>query len=1163
MTEQSTSSLNTLTLNWTFGLNKDLSTGIHNLVDNTRKIIFYTSAHTGVLYDYINGKQILLQGHSNEISATSVSVDKRFIVTCDKGPSNALIIVWDTLPHFGERPVSAGPPSSSIQGGVALPIKTIFDPNDGFGIVDVEFSSDGKYFVAIGNEPDQQTLNIWDWTTESNKPITSIKIEGGPQIFVSVNPDKHTEFMTNGKNSTNFYLWDKDSNTIKQYQPVLSSKDFKNVPSAFTSSTFIPGTSLALSATADGDVVVWGDRSLNNLSVKLQKGVKAAVKYVKLHHSAINCIITYDKKFIITGGEDGTVKVYDLQFRLVHWFERIKAGPISSLSFTSTASQPHVDTINTDQLNVNDVQQIESDLSDQIPEFFVCTKHAKVIYVSRNDAQLLSNTANSTIEKDRRISRISLVENPSLPTPAVTADSGAVVRSLKTLFESQFDKVCALSSHPNKTRFVVAGYSGIIHLWDYSTKTLIATRKLEEIPHSLAKKAKIPVIPAAAESEAKDVEPKGKTKEVHTSKLRSNKIQSIAFSPCGNLIAIGTLDGTIKLINSEKLHDIDQPNTWNISAKASISNLTFSSDSTHLAASDSKFGVSLFRLMEITNRQQPPVLPVFAAPLMPIHSQYPPVVGGVDGNVEGIKKQTKINTLQWVFVGRCQAHYGAINGLLFLNNGKVEQTEEQQPEISQVNTSNPEKNKNQPTEPKDITKFLRLLSFSVDRHVVEYDVVNASITKGFQQKMSKKIEQIAYPLAVSLYPKTTSTSYPSSEDEEAFILTFNSEYKFRILNSTTMLCRRTVLGPTYGGNINSLQVVPSSTTYPKYLAFSTREKAIGVLKLPMDGNPHRAMGVIAHPGNISNLCCTFDGQYILTAGSDDSTVNMWSINPSALDAQITYGGEGMEPFLNMLENTCISSTVDSNGQETSVYKEMEDYFYYAQLRSQGEDITDQRQITEYVNIKEVPLIMQAMGYYPTQQEIENIINEIKFSEIERTGDIITKIKFNDLIKIYLNHRPVSDLSQDEVELILGHAKKLGNQGDVNDPVRRIPLNTVLTSDSILSLVQQFGETMSTEEYNDSFKSLLTEVSPYFGDLPQKFTAKEFLEDILGFLPISIPEVKPANKTRMDNGNNRSEQTSSAGSSSGGGGGFGLFSITNTSSESSRSNSAKSDVKKHV
>lgn len=52
--------VNALNLQWVMGFNKDINQGVHNLTTDSRHEIFYSAAHTGVIYDYGNKTQKLL-----------------------------------------------------------------------------------------------------------------------------------------------------------------------------------------------------------------------------------------------------------------------------------------------------------------------------------------------------------------------------------------------------------------------------------------------------------------------------------------------------------------------------------------------------------------------------------------------------------------------------------------------------------------------------------------------------------------------------------------------------------------------------------------------------------------------------------------------------------------------------------------------------------------------------------------------------------------------------------------------------------------------------------------------------------------------------------------------------------------------------------------------
>lgn len=57
------------------------------------------------------------------------------------------------------------------------------------------------------------------------------------------------------------------------------------------------------------------------------------------------------------------------------------------------------------------------------------------------------------------------------------------------------------------------------------------------------------------------------------------------------------------------------------------------------------------------------------------------------------------------------------------------------------------------------------------------------------------------------------------------------------------------------------------------------------------------MGLIAHPGEISSLSVSGDGNYLITAGGKDLTVNVWKINTQAVQvttSMITTVGIGSD-----------------------------------------------------------------------------------------------------------------------------------------------------------------------------------------------------------------------------------------------------------------------------
>lgn len=125
--------------------------------------------------------------------------------------------------------------------------------------------------------------------------------------------------------------------------------------------------------------------------------------------------------------------------------------------------------------------------------------------------------------------------------------------------------------------------------------------------------------------------------------------------------------------------------------------------------------------------------------------------------------------------------------------------------------------------------------------------------------------------------------YPNLDLKEGLILTTNDEYKMKLWNPTTENSRRTCLGQTYGGEINKLKLLNNEDRDEKYLLYSTNKKVIGLIKLPLDGNPNKTMGLIAHPDEVADICVSSDGRFVFTCGGKDLAVNVWAVDTSPIN----------------------------------------------------------------------------------------------------------------------------------------------------------------------------------------------------------------------------------------------------------------------------------------
>ena len=313
------------------------------------------------------------------------------------------------------------------------------------------------------------------------------------------------------------------------------------------------------------------------------------------------------------------------------------------------------------------------------------------------------------------------------------------------------------------------------------------------------------------------------------------------------------------------------------------------------------------------------------------------------------KESDRFSAVPWQFIGTYTAHYKTISALEFLDD--------------------PETGK------------LRLFSLALDRYLVEYDLETSTLLDGVKLIAATELEQLAHPTALAWYPQIT---------KEHFIMTANNEYKLKLYNTATKMCRKTSLGPTYAGPVTKLSVLPNvgSNGLQHYVAYGTNHRVVGLLNLPLDGNPFNNMALVAHAGEISNMTATSDGKYLLTAGGSDGAVYFWSLNTNALDALSSLGGVGLEPYLGLIEG----------GVDGEFFKELEDYFYYSQVMNDNEHKTRPRKVSDKVKIENIPTIFRALGFYPTEQGIEDIINELKFRDYVETGKYVTEVGIEELVQ---------------------------------------------------------------------------------------------------------------------------------------------------------------------
>eukprot|EP00873_Tetraselmis_striata_P037167 jgi/Tetstr1/457431/TSEL_004215.t1 len=399
---------------------------------------------------------------------------------------------------------------------------------------------------------------------------------------------------------------------------------------------------------------------------------------------------------------------------------------------------------------------------------------------------------------------------------------------------------------------------------------------------------------------------------------------------------------------------------------------------------------------------------------------------------------------RWEYIGKYRAHYSDVVGLHF---GEA---------------------------PSGAT---RLFSLGKDGRVAEFDLEASSVANGVKLAQLSPVAGVdgasAVPTAMAFAPPLP---YHVAGATNTMLLVADDQYKLSMFDADFKATNATYLGPTYAGPITSMAMFRSVASKEHNMAYATEDRIVGLVSMPLDGNPEKSMGLIAHPGPIAAMAISYDGRKMITAGPD-GVMNMWGINTTSLDLAVTSAAVGAESKWAKLLLA---------GEGEAAFQEIQDYYYYAQIRSQGEDTTAPREIDGKIPVEALPDVLRALGYYPSKMEISSMLADINAKAAARDQPAPTHITFEQFLSLYANYRPVSGVIKDDITAAFAALSPAGGR-----ELSKEELYTVLTTE---------GEPMTDEELAECLYILTgLETQGALKELfPPVVTAKGFAEDILGF-----------------------------------------------------------------
>jgi WD40 repeat protein len=363
------------------------------------------------------------------------------------------------------------------------------------------------------------------------------------QTQIKVNPWDTTEMMTLGEDSIYFYTVDADWKSMEMHVPEMAIDEFNVEQAMFTCANYLSVPGQACVGTSSGELILLANRSLSNLGASLPIGEKSAIKIIKVHNGPVTAL-TVTKKLIMTGGQDGMLKLFDLQCRLLFWYDQFNSGGI-----TNILSNPFGELL----------------YQEGIPEIIVSTEQSQIFLLSRQEGSAIPfrpSTASTGFDY-----------HTGTPSISSRADDEKKANGplCQTILEGIYGVISKMDVNPVQPRLAIGTTKGQLQLWDLNQKTLITSRRFYE-----------------------------KIKQGKKETLKPLAITSLEFSKTGKSMGIGFENGLVKFLEASSLLDIHSNNILSKimeyqSSNVSIDHISFSQDGLWCACADSNNVTILFK----------------------------------------------------------------------------------------------------------------------------------------------------------------------------------------------------------------------------------------------------------------------------------------------------------------------------------------------------------------------------------------------------------------------------------------------------------------------------------------------------------------------------------------------------------------------------------------
>lgn len=222
--------------------------------------------------------------------------------------------------------------------------------------------------------------------------------------------------------------------------------------------------------------------------------------------------------------------------------------------------------------------------------------------------------------------------------------------------------------------------------------------------------------------------------------------------------------------------------------------------------------------------------------------------------------------------------------------------------------------------------------------------------------------------------------------------------------------------------------------------------------------------------------------HVYCLGLNEFSVSMWNIHEDVLQDHFHRGGIGLQPFCCLLPG----------GKSGWLFQELLDMFYYLQILAKGLDCKE-FEISEYLPVTDLVDFMRGVSFFPSDFEIKNLMKEM---------DVLNKdkISFEELVKLYINHRTATGTRTDELEkAIYAFLKKFSGDYRIKQ-ILTFPQPKDLHQEALVKILTEYGEIVDEKQALMCLKELCSDNVAEDVDakkLPQQINIKEFVDNLLG------------------------------------------------------------------